>query len=245
MVANNFLNGGTWNTTTFHTGNTSRIQYLQDNLAYLVKLENAECIKTYRKSLVSNYKDVLLVTSVSNYTNAVLGVIPQSVDGYSVEGGLCIGSFTCWYYSSENATAWTFALFPGTGLQLPGIASDHYVTVSVDYCLAEPSPAACTISLSRLFLGVVIICNIIKLTCIIATLGLKEHLPIITIGDAIESFLVQPDPATRASPLSALELRQRGVGSQWLQVSTRPWVSHCHFWFKAASLRRWIFTSLL
>ena len=243
MVAENFLSAGTWNTSAFHAGNDSRIQRLQDNWASLVKLENDDCITAYQNSLVTNFKDVLLVTGVSNDTNAVLGIIPQSVDGYQVGGGICSNSFTCWIGSHRNATDWTFDVFPNAGLQPLGTASHQYSIVSVDYCLAEPSPPACTISLSRLFLGVVIICNAVKLACIISTLAIKAHHPLVTIGDAVASFLVSPDISTRASPLSASELRKQKAHSSWVDIPVRPWVPRRHFWFEAASIQRWIVTS--
>lgn len=260
MVADNFLRAGAsygnitqdaWNGESLDSMNISQIQHLQNNLPSLVKLEIDDCFKAYQTSLVSDYKDVLLVTSISNTTNAVLGVIPQLVGQYSVEGSACSGSITCWDGSQKNETSWTFTLYPGTGFQPvdsaigqtdPATLYQH-VQVPVDYCLAEPSTLSCTISLSRVYLGVVIICNAIKFVCILSTLTLRGYRPLITIGDAIESFMLYPDSMTRATTLSASEVRKQEAASLWSIISTRPWFPFPHVWAEAASPRRWAATT--
>ena len=262
MVADDFLHGGVWDGTLNSDGwngawldavnSTQQVQHLQDNLATLTRLDNDQCVKSYQTNLMSDYKDVLLVTDVSNATNAILGVIPQLVTEYTAEGSGCSGSFTCWPGSNKDSKNWTFTLFPGTGFenQTSGLDQSDLdkqhpnIQVPVRYCLAEPGSPACTISLSRVYLGVVLICNAIKLFCILSTLLLKGHQPLITIGDAIESFLVDPDPMTRATTWSASELRKQRPGTQWSKTSSKPWFPFRHRWFEAASSRRWAVTAL-
>lgn len=247
IVADNFLHGGPWTGNEEFNIDNSYVHYLQDNISTLKKLKNEDCIRVYETDFVSDYKDVLLVTAVSNTTNAILGITPQLVGRQSGEGDACSDGLICGHGSQNNATDWTFVVFPGAGVpplntlssyQLSGLQKIPHNTVSVQYCLAKPSSPVCTISLSRVYLGVVIICNVIKLVCIIWTLALKSHHPLVTIGDAIESFLVQPDMMTRTTFLSASELRKQKVGSQWCPTSTRPWFPIRRVWFEAASARR-------
>ncbi|KAI1383081.1 uncharacterized protein F4822DRAFT_422100 [Hypoxylon trugodes] len=75
--------------------------------------------------------------------------------------------------------------------------NDKFNTLSVRYCLAEPSPAnICRVELSNVLLLATIVCVFSKVficTLIIYYL-LSESL--VTLGDALGSFILNPDPIT-------------------------------------------------
>ncbi|OQO13942.1 hypothetical protein B0A48_00817 [Cryoendolithus antarcticus] len=76
------------------------------------------------------------------------------------------------------------------------------VRVNVDYCLAKPlTEPACEVNVSVTLLAVVIVFNIVKLLCLIATLMLPRFEPLITIGDAMASFFVVADSHTERQGL--------------------------------------------
>lgn len=71
--------------------------------------------------------------------------------------------------------------------------------LTIKYCLAEPLDRICRIGLSPMLLLGVTICVVIK-TCtaiVITTILVRRgQTPLVTLGDAIASFIETPDPAT-------------------------------------------------
>ncbi|KAL8903787.1 MAG: hypothetical protein Q9171_007280 [Xanthocarpia ochracea] len=67
---------------------------------------------------------------------------------------------------------------------------------SVVKCWAEKVPESCTLNFNLSFALVVIACNLIKLITMSLTLWLYRNPTLITTGDAINSFLTQPDEMT-------------------------------------------------
>ena len=63
----------------------------------------------------------------------------------------------------------------------------------IDHCLAESAVGHCRIEINQTVLAVVLICNTIKVLCLLSTLLIVDFLPLITVGDAIASFLAIPD----------------------------------------------------
>ncbi|KAL7622735.1 hypothetical protein AAE478_006413 [Parahypoxylon ruwenzoriense] len=71
--------------------------------------------------------------------------------------------------------------------------------LSVKYCLAEPLDRICHIALSPTLLLSVTLCVIFKTcTAIVVTIVLsrRNQEPLVTLGDAMESFIEKPDPVT-------------------------------------------------
>ncbi|KAI0012703.1 hypothetical protein F4779DRAFT_625800 [Xylariaceae sp. FL0662B] len=88
---------------------------------------------------------------------------------------------------SPTLKAYSSALQPGT------------FDLSIEYCLAEPLDRICHIALSPTLLMGVTICVIVKTcTAIIVTLALtqRKQRPLVTLGDAMASFIEKPDPVT-------------------------------------------------
>ncbi|KAK7908398.1 hypothetical protein PG985_015701 [Apiospora marii] len=78
-----------------------------------------------------------------------------------------------------------------------GLLGDGDLTVK--YCLAEPVGRICHVGVSTTLLLAVSVCILIKTvaavtaTCI---LGGRNHEPLVTTGDVVQSFLCRPDPVT-------------------------------------------------
>lgn len=120
----------------------------------------------------------------------------------------------------------------------------------IDYCLAERTEQRCSFNGNIPIVVVVIVCNIIKVVImVLVTLHLPGH-PLITLGDAIESFLNRTDETKK----HLLLLKgQQSVKHGLLKAapSTIPeqqWTNH-HArstkplrWAAAASKTRWITT---
>ncbi|KAJ5002448.1 hypothetical protein K4K48_013325 [Colletotrichum sp. SAR 10_66] len=64
------------------------------------------------------------------------------------------------------------------------------------YCLAEQFPGNCKIQVSTTLLTIVILFNAVKVVCLLTTAFSRKFEPLGTVGDAISSFLEQPDDKT-------------------------------------------------
>ena len=251
LVARNFVIGGPWNTDRQLKGtDVSQIQYLQSNVSSLVRLENADCIRAFANMMVSDYKNVLLVSNAPDYNNSLW-------ETFSFKAGNDVSTYA-WMCASgacktENdyvvqATNWTLQYPPLSWRQNPaGINA----SITVDHCLAEPFAPLCTISLSRTLLLTVILCNVVKVVGFLTALFYQGYQPLIVLGDAVASLLEFPDGNTsNQGPLSANDVRN-GSWSSAFDVtcpsripSSRIWTAKGQSWFLAASPRRWVLTSL-
>jgi hypothetical protein len=113
----------------------------------------------------------------------------------------------------------------------------------IDYCLAQHTQEACQIFVATPLLVVVIVCNFVKLACFLVTLFGLQFSPLITIGDAVESFLDEKDINTVGfGVLTAATI------SQWTSTGTRtlnkPWTVKKRRGFAAVSVCRWILSNL-
>lgn len=108
--------------------------------------------------------------------------------------------------------------------------------MTVKYCLAEPIDRICHVGLSSALLLGVIVCVLVKTVVAVAVtvvLGRQGQAPLVTLGDAIASFIARPDPNTagmctvgqreaRAANYSARSFLLAGP-KQWRAVPHRRW----------------------
>jgi hypothetical protein len=66
--------------------------------------------------------------------------------------------------------------------------------LQVHYCLSEPFIVPCEVQAYNMTLLVVLLCCLVKATgCLIALIRLRRQDPLLTPGDAIQSFITNPD----------------------------------------------------
>ena len=80
---------------------------------------------------------------------------------------------------------------PPSGNQLPG-----YTTRQVAYAFSTHVPQSSSIQIARVFMVVVVICNLSKTVAIFFTLRDSFSQQILTLGDAVSSYLKSPDLST-------------------------------------------------
>lgn len=73
----------------------------------------------------------------------------------------------------------------------------------IDYCLSEQVPGNCDLNFSLAIMVVVIICNVSKALIMLFIAFRLRDKPLITIGDAVDSFLNDRDPKTKGMCLSS------------------------------------------
>jgi hypothetical protein len=69
--------------------------------------------------------------------------------------------------------------------------------LEAEYCLAEPFIVPCELYVQNLMLLIVCaFCLLKAVICLVTMIRYRHQDPLITVGDAIESFIATPDPAT-------------------------------------------------
>ena len=118
------------------------------------------------------------------------------------------------------------------------------VDYRISYCLSETAKERCKLQFSLPILLVVLFFNVVKATCMIITVRAFDSPTLLTIGDAINSFLRVPDTTTKTLGIAG---KADLEGKKWL-LSTglpRKWSSTVHRWFTAASVKRWLSRNVL
>ncbi|KIK55861.1 hypothetical protein GYMLUDRAFT_133161, partial [Collybiopsis luxurians FD-317 M1] len=67
----------------------------------------------------------------------------------------------------------------------------------VNYCISHPVVPRCQLEFNLPLLVIVIVFNIVKVICMALATGRNNDKPLVTIGDAIASFIDDPDPHTK------------------------------------------------
>ncbi|MCJ1434859.1 hypothetical protein MMC27_004229 [Xylographa pallens] len=232
---------------------------LQSNISSLTRLENADCIRTYGTDFVTDFLNVLLVT---NGTHLESGSILAAYQYYAASGNLdvdvedilninwiCNGLQVCSIPSQlSQASTWNFT-----------VAVD-IETTRVSYCLAQPVLPQCTVEILPQVLVIVIVCNILQAICFVTLLTKRDFTPLIVLGDALASFMTDPDPTTLSSgPISAEYVRKAYIldplrfstqhqTRQWRQKRplrrTVQWYAGRRRWASAVGPKRWTYTVL-
>ncbi|KAK0259970.1 hypothetical protein LTR01_004511 [Friedmanniomyces endolithicus] len=122
----------------------------------------------------------------------------------------------------------------------------------IEYCLAQIAPSHCKLQFSMQILITVILMNACKSACMFLTLYRQKDATLVTIGDALSSFLDRPDPLTKDRCLMAkvdvhngpLRWRASGVKNT---PNTKPlpvtyYAPLRRRWFAGATVLRWCIT---
>ncbi|KAM0816085.1 hypothetical protein AB5N19_01886 [Seiridium cardinale] len=112
-----------------------------------------------------------------------------------------------------------------------------FADLSVDYCLAQPSERICHVGLSNTLLLAISVCVFLKtVTAVVITvvLGRRNQPPLVTLGDAVESFIQRPDQYT----LEFCTIGQREVRRARDYPSEGGLVPEPRLW-RSGTHRRW------
>lgn len=110
-----------------------------------------------------------------------------------------------------DSTAWTTTsklpdsgwVIPFIGSSVPGVNfsaygyNESFNNLNVAYCLAEPAPVyKCKVGVSNALLLVVVLCTLTKVALATLVIWKLPDTSLVTLGDALESFISKPDPRT-------------------------------------------------
>ena len=231
--------------------NTTRL--LKELVSRTERLENAECMRAYSQSLVSNRGSVLAVTSdkrklsADSSYNYVNQLYYQSVD-------YCPDCQSYRYYYADLTLwlcAWLNKKNPGA---VRGCSVEKAISRAsewtildkpIEYCLSERADGQCQLQANIIVMVSVVICAVVKIIAILAAFWTMPKDIIATVGDAVASFLQERDAqSSQCCLLSLKDVHRRrwkpgtAFPKQWSASSlTKRW-SH------APSVAQWLATML-
>ncbi|KAE8317007.1 hypothetical protein BDV41DRAFT_561918 [Aspergillus transmontanensis] len=186
---------------------SSQLQCFQPNLLNHVNTWSVTAEPFARNDIVVTGTDFAFTGQ--NYSELLDSSLPQSTQGdiMSLGGFLRLeASFITVNETLEfiQSQSWETPLFES---QLNVYMSDSVCATasralsfshpySVDYCLSEKVEEHCRVMYSPAICLLIIVCNAVKVICIMLTIRLRRKELLFTVGDAIASFMKYPDRTT-------------------------------------------------
>ncbi|KAJ5765392.1 hypothetical protein N7520_004951 [Penicillium odoratum] len=201
----------------------------------LEHLSADECQRAYCSSVLPSRSNVLLIDWESSAIPPVLAIWRNQ---YVLDNG--------------DTYDWTgCSQFSYLGFQLNDPDFGGILTSPVHECFSQETAEECKASLAPVFLIIVILCNVIKACCFILALRITQRdPPLCTLGDAIQSFLKEPDVYTQRRCLVSKE----DYDEHWLGKSrkwgSRPtnigdiWSGGRDRWFRSVNRLQYVLLSL-
>ena len=170
------------------------LERVRQNSSSFQNLTTSECIEAYYTNLQTGRGDVVAVSAAHNASNSLLW--SHNPYSYSDHDGtvrqwhyewMCTDGNGCHVPSQNESSTWKIQDYP------------------VDYCLSRLIDNQCELQFNVFILLVVAICNLVK-GVLMTWMALRyEARRLITLGDALASFLSTPDSSTNEICMMALE----------------------------------------
>lgn len=249
-----------YNTTTAATGSVyysprpeeQEIMQIQEqvitNRSQFERLENAECIRTYANDLITNRRNVIVVSedisTPANGSVLAVAIAHTAMPSFSSYEWICpLSSYN--YVRPLMSCQQQVA----KGLIDPG----HWTpaNVTTQYCLSQRVEEQCGFHANIAIIWTVVVCNVVKLLIMLFlaySRGLET--PLLTVGDSVASFMAKPDTTTEdLGPITIRSVKALGrektsdPSKTWSPDKASRWQpSNRLRWFHAVSIQRWCFT---
>jgi len=201
-------------------------------------LTPSECINIYERAFVSNHRNLFLIsknTSDATHNNTLLHIW-RIYNEYVTPS-----KWQCLYVSQRpgqcdtNESASNLATGVPWILTLPGGGE-----AEISGCKSEITKEKCKVQFSLGIMMVVIACNLVKACGMITTVVRSREPTLVTLGDAIDSFLRIPDPATMGICFADRRFIEKEWRHRW-RTGPRKWKQKkVQRWWTSVSKTRWI-----
>jgi hypothetical protein len=233
---------------------TFRELYYAAKTGTLDHLDNLDCLDAFAQIFQTTYRMLWIVsdsyqennTYVLVYTNPVFN--PSGYNGHGIPGPydwICPDTVNC------NSDALPLVRSKISQKEWTAGNPENLERYNVQYCMAMKKPQYCRLQYSLLPTIVVVVFNLVKASVLLYIWLEISEIPILTIGDAIASFLRRPDPFTQTGCLlSGTDVRHidrvhpTSIKKKLLHRSKR-FENERERWGSAASARRWAFSVFL
>ncbi|KAF2030263.1 hypothetical protein EK21DRAFT_112181 [Setomelanomma holmii] len=222
----------------------------------LERLESAQCLNRYATSIQSNQRHVLLVAGDDRLPSANANRFmkgshvfwanpfaagdansaPLAADAYSwICSGLdSAGDSPCSSMIDgvrSNLSAWHVGPYCTNSTQYGCV--DH-INLPVEYCLAQHAEPHCRLKFETTIAVIVTVLNFAKAVLMYLVAFRVRDEPLITMGDAVASFLETNDPTTKNMCLFSV----RDVKKTGYQTGAREWQNPRLRWKDVVSRKR-------
>ena len=201
-----------------------------------------QCLHLYNTDLLSSRRNLFLITNHTSNSTSNDTLLTFSIDrGFHEMQSSWIcppslwGRFNCDTHELTSKVArgdpWLVILRGGEEVEVTG-------------CKSEITEEKCKLEFSLGIMIAVIACNLVKACSMIMTVVRSREPTLVTLGDAIDSFLRIPDSTTmgicfadrgfierewkRGSRAGPRQWKQNGVQRWWKSVSKTRWIT-CNF----------------
>ena len=229
---------------------SSALEDYNANIDNYEDLTPSECIKLYNAVFMSSHRHLFLITKLSSNTThnkTRLGMILVPGDGASQSNLLCS------YYRASQEHRYSGGRFSCNPSELTSNVASGLPwwvklttgeEVEIGGCKSERTPEKCKVQFSLEIMIVVICCNFVKACCMVTAVIRSREPTLVTLGDAIDSFLRVPDQTTigmcfadrtfierewrRGCRTEPRQWKQKEVKRWWTSVSSTRWII-CNF----------------
>ena len=179
------------------------------------KLDSTQCREAYRLEILSDRSDVLVVSSANSTVSSLLDHWRVSFES---------GYWTCPDPDCKNSTEKT------CDPMCDHSTTDYFQLYNypIDHCLSWREAETCQFQFSLPIMIIVMICNLTKTICMLLTIRHRFATPLLTLGDAVASFLKSPDIYTRNNCLSDMYNFQHLEHQDW-EECTRTFLTSITF----------------
>ncbi|KIX08225.1 uncharacterized protein Z518_02881 [Rhinocladiella mackenziei CBS 650.93] len=246
-ASQSFLQGASYDTVKFPDTEACNITDIRSRLNEFIILNNEDCIHAYAKDFVEDRRNVIVV--VQNPPASEGSLFKTTENEFPAEITNAYNPFA-WICDNPNVVNQTDACceneygFVPCSKITPKLVdmADQWSTggFEVDHCLSEPVESECHLHFSLVLMGVVLGFNILKVIGIAYVVFRLGEPPLVTVGDAIQSFLRNPD---RTSEGMCLSSHASVVASSKLgyAATTMRYEPQQHRFYESASWRQWSF----
>ena len=245
LVSSEFLDGAPFDVSDMTVyGYSHTLEDYQKDQTSLEKLDNKACVELYTAPIISKFSDVVLVSTHSNATNFLPFYDHSQSQLLTGRDGLCSLPMLSHCDPSEvidNPQNWSIDMStmpPWCEPTTPFLNDGR----RIQYCLSKRVEEHCKLQFSLVIMIVVVISNLIKTVCMSMIVWKQDSEPLVTLGDAIASFLDRPDMTTKGNCIAGKTRFEDG--RSW-DLMLSGWYLKRLRWFRAASKRRWLICNVL
>lgn len=246
-ATDDFAKGGPYDKAKFPDSPAQNISSFQANAANWKVLDNPECIQQYGHDFITLYRNVILVvanvTSEESLLNVTINDLPpngQLGPTYDAFAWICQDSQTENKTDVHVTNSAGFTPCSAIVPRLEKLAGTWWKTggYHIDHCLAEKIQPDCHLHFSPHLMGPVIFFNLIKTAVMFYVAFRLLDRPLVTMGDAIESFITRPDPTTEGMCLVSAKHIERHWQHGYTPVPRRYEVER-YRWHSVVTKRQW------
>ncbi|CUS13874.1 unnamed protein product [Tuber aestivum] len=207
------------------------------------KMDTKECRAKYSQPLLGDMQNLVLVSSSEPKENSSLMSVIMYNSMEHKHYWMCQNESTLVDVNNWNETGYAFPKNCEMGADdgerdIPDgdwVVRGHTITE----CRGQKSLKKCKLQFSVGILTVVIIANLLKAIGMAMAAFRMKTVPLVFMGDAVESFLKEPDITTLRRCLADKAMAE----SSWeLQPTPKPYTLEQWRWWHAPSKRRWSIT---